>query len=441
MSKANKVYKKVLNYYHKGHLEKAINLCESLGDDINSNNNLLNFNGILYYLKGDMNKARNLWNINYRNNKDEISRKYLADSIKDEEYATLYGEALHYIEGFQISKSIERLKLCKEKTNFNTINVNNELSKCYIKKADYKNALMCMDEVLKLDNKNEIALQNKQSLSDLGIIPKDSKLNIHKKKMYIPLVVILLFICSSLFYKFMLLPNNNIAKEKKNVEVSKEKHTIKNGEDIKKENSKIDKKRDDKNLEHEKANSNKKINTENSKEKAQNVNKKTSEHKKDSFPKENIKASIDGEKFDDLDQVLRNWKREELDVNDKMFFNEAIEFMNKGAGEYYYFKGRDLSKQGNFNEAIKYYSKGISYGVGKFPYEDGLYMLGVAYKKVGNTKEALKIYERYYTEYKEKNYVKNGSYLKDVLYYLRDTYKNLNDEKYRVFEKELKKLG
>lgn len=58
MNKSNIYYEKALNYYHKGYIDKAIELCEkSISDNI-KNKAAIDLKGFLHYLKGDLKNSR-----------------------------------------------------------------------------------------------------------------------------------------------------------------------------------------------------------------------------------------------------------------------------------------------------------------------------------------------------------------------------------------------
>lgn len=426
MNKDNEIYKKALKHYHKSDIEKAIYVCDN-AEESSLNSNILNFKGLLHYLKGEMNEARKLWNLNYQNNNDEISMKYLLDSKKDEDYALLFIQSMQYIKEMKISNAIEGLEVCKEKTNYNSINVNNELCKCYMKKAQYKKAIACIDAVLNLDKNNSVALKNKKTLISLGIIEKEKS-----KKVYVAISIMLFLLCGGLFYKFGI-NKKNINTASKVSEDKKEsiKKDNKNNENVK--NSIEENKDKQKIVENKKEVNNKED---------KNINKenKKSIDTKKTFPSKELESFVKNEDYDKIHSILNEYTVGNLNINDKVIFNKAKEFMENKAGEHYYYKGRDFAKNNKFKEAIECYKKGIMYGKGMFPYEDNLYILGVSYNKTGNTEEALSIYERYFKEYKDKSYVKKGTYIKDVMYYLRNTYRNLGDNKYKFYEAELKKI-
>src|SRR3712207_7355057 len=93
---------------------------------------------------------------------------------------------------------------------------------------------------------------------------------------------------------------------------------------------------------------------------------------------------------------MTKWGNKELDLNDKVILNETKNFMDRGAGQYFYNLGRNNSKLGKFKEAIEYYDIGIKYGKGVFPYEDGLYMLGVCYNKIRSEEHTSELQSRQY---------------------------------------------
>src|SRR3712207_9370980 len=83
MIKSKKIYAKAIDKYSLGYINDALRLCEeSISMDVN-NAPAINLKGLLYYLKGDLTSAQNLWKMNLKLNKDKISEKYLKDSKED----------------------------------------------------------------------------------------------------------------------------------------------------------------------------------------------------------------------------------------------------------------------------------------------------------------------------------------------------------------------
>lgn len=426
--KSNKAYEKALSLYNNGQLEKALEICDKEGERVLYNPSFLNLKGLLYYLKGEMNEARKCWNLNYVNSKDPIAEKYLLDSKNDEELWKLYIKGLKHEKSLNVNEAIYALEKCKCRSDFNSINVNNALCKCYMEKSNYNESISCMEKVLSMDSKNKTALQYKKTLMDLGVLRRDKIKRIVSSSLMAGCIIVILILCISVtktVYNGFMSKKNNV-NAKSTIDTSKESNKgNKTDDDINSEN--INK------LEEQI----KKIEQEKDKEKE---NKTQGEKETVKFPTKDIENYIKDKKYMELHNQLNKWesKKKELSTNEIALFNKAHNFMNNYAGQYFYNLGRNSSKSGNFNKAIEYYNIGIRYGVGRFPYEDNLYMLGVCYNKINDTENSIKIFERYYKEYKDKKYIKDGSYIEDVLRYLVSMYKNLNDDKYKIYEKELK---
>ncbi|GAA0784314.1 tetratricopeptide repeat protein [Hathewaya limosa] len=435
MSKSIEIYEKTLDYYNSGNIEKALEVCSRGGEEVLDDSSLLNLKGLLYYIKGDMNGARRIWNLNYTRNHDEVSKKYLLSSKDDEEMWKLYIKALKYANELNISEAIESLEECIRTSDFNKINVNNELCKCYMKKGEYVKAISAMEKVLDIDRYNKVAKQKKKELQDLGVLKKEKGKTIFVSTSIILVLLICIF-SGTKFYNYKK-PNdvlNGVAKirNKDNKAKKDENHIIENKKQEVEEKRKVE---EQKKLESKKKEEQLK-NIEEEKKK-----KKEIEQEIKNFPRNEVKSYLSKKDFIKLDKIMTKWGNKELDLNDKVILNETKNFMDRGAGQYFYNLGRNNSKLGKFKEAIEYYDIGIKYGKGVFPYEDGLYMLGVCYNKIGNIEKAIGIYERYYKEYTDKSFIKQGNYIKDVLIYLTNTYRKLNDNKYKVYEIALKKLN
>lgn len=423
---SNKSYEKAISFYNNGQLEKALEICEKEGDRVLYNPSFLNLKGLLYYLKGEINEARKCWNTNYLNSKDKIAEKYLLDSKNDEELWKLYIRGIKYDKSLNVNEAIYALEKCKCMSDFNCININNALCKCYMEKSNYNEAVLCMEKVLSIDCKNKIALKYKKTFIELGVLRRDKIKNILTSLVVVGGIVIFFIVCipvaKTVYNGFMSKKNEASAKSNKD-----------NNKDSNKDNGSVinedNKKNDDDNL----GNINKL---------EEQIKKMENEKEKEviKFPSTNIENYIKDKKYMELHSLLRKWddKKKELSTNDLALFNKAQNFMGNYAGQYFYNLGRNNSKSGNFNKAIEYYNIGTMYGIGRFPYEDNLYMLGVCYNKVNDTENSIRIFERYYKEYKDKTYIKDGNYIEDVLRYLVSMYKNLNDDKYKKYEKELK---
>ena len=218
MDKSGKIYVKAMNKYNDGYIEKALTLCEKSISLNNANAAALNLKGILYYIKGDLERAKQAWNINYKRNNDKVSKKYLNDSVRDKERLHLYVNALELIKQLNISGALKLLEQCTL-SHFNFINVNNYISICYIKKGEYDKALDYINEVTRVDKKNTQAKINKNTLIEYGNLKREKN---YKKicivATCIVLTVIIMFPGRNYMYKMR---DNN--KTKRLVKVESEK--------------------------------------------------------------------------------------------------------------------------------------------------------------------------------------------------------------------------
>lgn len=168
MDKSYKLYKKALIEYQNSNINKALRLCDkSISLDIKCAA-ALNLKGLLYYLLGSLNNAKALWKLNCNMNKDSVSKKYLESTQEDESKGDKYYKALGFIKEVKINEAIILLEQCEE-SDFNCINVNNSLARCYLKKGEYIKADKCINKVLSIDRKNPEAIKNKKVLLSCGI--------------------------------------------------------------------------------------------------------------------------------------------------------------------------------------------------------------------------------------------------------------------------------
>ncbi len=179
-SNINKIYNKAMDYYQRGEIDKAIAKCEEgISVDLKSSN-LLNLKGLLLYLKGDLNGAVTVWNINRDYNNDEISKIYIKDSKKDEDKLRIYELAQQDIKELRIEDAIVKLSKCAV-SDFNSINVNIALAICYLRKGDYILAREYNEKALKINCRNKTALSVKAQINEFSENPGDKfKSNILK---------------------------------------------------------------------------------------------------------------------------------------------------------------------------------------------------------------------------------------------------------------------
>lgn len=108
-------------------------------------------------------------------NKDKVAKKYLEGLEKDQKRFRLYIEAVKKINEMKINEALGLLLVCQD-SDFNTIDVNNYLCTCYIKKGDLKKAKEKLERVMQIDRNNYMALENRKILIKYGEIK--NKVNI-----------------------------------------------------------------------------------------------------------------------------------------------------------------------------------------------------------------------------------------------------------------------
>ena len=202
--KSNKEYEKALKLYSNGYIDKAIEVLEKgISRDL-SNSSLLNLKGILLYIKGDLQEAIALWNINRDYNNDKIALSYLKDVRNDYERKELYIEAEDLIEKLNIDEAIKKLNLCL-KSDFNSININNLLAISYFKKGDYERSKEYINKVTEIDKNNYKAKIIKKELNE---ILEDNN-GINKKNIVFSIITITILFLLGIFLKNNFINKNN----------------------------------------------------------------------------------------------------------------------------------------------------------------------------------------------------------------------------------------
>ena len=189
-NRLNKIYEKAMDNYHGGYIEKALEQCEK-GISLNLKDvRLLNLKGMLLYIKGDLKGAIAVWQINSHYNNDEISKIYLNDAKKDEEKLKLYSLAESDIREFKIDDALEKLEKCRV-SDFNSINVNNALAICYLRKGNYLRAMEFNEKALNINKEGKTALEIKNQINGYLQDPRDEfKSSMKKRGMIILLILI-----------------------------------------------------------------------------------------------------------------------------------------------------------------------------------------------------------------------------------------------------------
>ena len=402
MDKSGKAYVKAMNKYNDGYINKALSLCEKSISLNNSNAAALNLKGILYYLEGDLDKAENMWSINYKRNNDKVSKKYLDDSVSDKEKLHLYVSALELIKKFNINGALKLLNKC-ENSDFNFINVNNHISLCYIKQGEYVKALQYIKEVLKVDKNNTQAIINMKTLIEFGGLKREID---HKK---IAIVTAIIFLIISIFLMVKIFIYNN--KSFSAFVVKKfQKETSLNS---KKVNNKT----------------NNSVQTHNQEAKAI----KNNNQEMNSFPKKQLTESIKNNNFEQIVSFVNTWKDVNLKMNDRLLLVKAEDIIKSNGIQFFYKKGAINMNNKKFSDAQKYFLYALPYSNGSYLKEHIIYMLAVSYKSISDFKNALKYYELNLKQYPK------GTYCEEVLYNLIIINKELNITKSKIYAQKLVK--
>ncbi len=393
--KSKKNYMKAMNYYYEGNFEKALIYCEKSLELGRGNSAALNLKGLLHYLKGDLEEARNQWKINYRLNNDDVARKYLEDSNRDKENLKLFNEGKAAFTQLKIKESLELFKNC-EKSHFNFINLNNYLAQCYIKLGQYNNAEKHINEVLKTDKNNKIATETMKLMNDLGVIKYKKK---YSNKILVGSSIALILLISLSIYTFIKVSynKNNLIVEDNNKQNNEQKQELNVKEEKEEEKNKVE---------------------ENKKE-------------ENKFPFEELKVHIDNSKYDDIIKILKDYKNSVLNNNEKQMYIKASNFINKEAIKVYYDKAEEFRNKGDYKNSIRELEKIYEFSEGNYLYEHIIYMLALSYEKESNITTSIKYYEIYANKFKD------GDYIENVVYNLAVLNEHTNIEQSKKYANEI----
>ena len=374
MSESRKFYNRGVKNFHNGDLEKAIaNLDIAISHDM-KNSAALNLRGIIYYIKGQTEKAIASWQINVDFNDDSIAQGHIDSFEQDEVNIHRYGEALKLMKKGDFLGTIEILELAAY-SDFNFMNVRNALAFCYTKEMDYDKAKNNIDLVLEKDRNNIVAKEQRQ------VIKKDTGLytGMGKKKI-IALVA---------FIAVVLVGGMSFRDNPKKISTDDKENIASLVVDKNEENKEKDKSSDD--LE----------------EDIVTTNNKTIDIDK-------VNNALKNKNFTMLGESLLEADIEGLSELELSVVKEAKALMATEGMQYFYKSGTSEFNAKNFGEAKDMFLKALDYSKGTYLDAHITYMLSVTCETLGDNKEAIKYYEKYEsTDYEEK-----GSYTEEVLYKL-----------------------
>lgn len=398
MNNSIELYNKAVKFYNEGYINKAIEYCEKSISSNLKNTAAINLKGLLYYFKGDLDSAEALWKMNFQVNRDLVSKKYLEDIRNDRDKFLIYKAALAAINELRLKEAVNLLKKCKE-SDFNCINVNNSLTICYIKHGDYNAAVELIEEVLKIDRKNEIAVKNKKELISLGIVKKKLKF----KYITIPIVCMVLIAALGFGIKNI---NKAIASKNNNISEQAKVSSVKNNTNEPVKASEV------------------------SGTNAANTPKETNEN---IFKSEEFNSAVTNQDYEKLYSMVNEWKGKELNINDKTLLQKGIELLQSSGIEYFYSKGRQALTSKDYKTSEKYFDMAYDYGKEYYLYQDILYMLGFSYKNDNQIDKCIKYYEEYDSKFS------NGTYEQTVLYEMSLIYKSIDANEAKNYAARLAK--
>ena len=401
--KAKRAYDKSMNYYEKGKINKALEICEEVLFEGLDNPDVLNFKGLLLYQKGNLNEAIIAWKINEDLNNDDIAKNYIKDSIADKKRIDLYREGEQALKQLKIDKALELFNRCTE-SDFNTIKVNTAIGICYQKKGDFYRAKEYVDKALRIDTNAITAKIIEKELKEEGVY-SDNKSSSKGFLIAITSLFIVFAIAAGGYLVFSKFKNKdltiNIKKVKSNEVLEEKKSTT---EDTKEPEVKRD-------------------------TTSEEITKE--ESKSTSFDKEKLKVLMANNDLDGVYEQLKNVKKESISNEDLTVYKKAIDLMkNQGIAKFYEY-GLWYFNQNNYSDARISFDKAYTYCEESSIKEHILFYRASNSLRESNIQIALVQYEEYYKQYPK------GVYVQETLYELALLNKTVDKEKSKSYANSL----
>ena len=402
MKESRKFYNRGVKNFHKGDLEKAIaNLDVAISYDM-KNSDALNLRGMIYYLKGQGQKAITSWKINIDFNKDEIAKGYIEAYINEDkinEYR--YKQALKMIEELKIKSAIESLEAASG-SDYNIINVRNTLAYCYIKERSYQFAKNQIEMVLDKDRDNAVAKGNLETIkreTSVFILSKQ------KVMMVLSVIIVLIGGVTAMRNKdfsnknLVTIPREEIIKEEAEIEVekeTKEKDEVVKGKIVKEE-----------------------------------VEKKNDIVKMVGIKE--LENAIEGLDFKWIDENLEEIEKQELSKEDAKVLDRARSFMATEGVEELYSRGKSNIKEKKFESGEENLLMAKKYSKESYLDQHITYMIAGLYEEL----EDIKNTNLYYEEYISEEYDDEKTYEEEVLYKLATLNKDSDKVKSKKYARKL----
>ncbi len=406
--RAKKAYDKAMDYYEKGKINKALEICEEILSEGLDNSPVLNFKGLLLYQKGNLNEAVTVWRINQDLNNDEIARNYIKDSEADEKRLDLYKQGERALKQLSVDMALELFNRCAE-SGFNAIKVNTGIAMCYQKKGDLYRAKEYIDKVLGIDQNAVTAKSIQKELKENGFYSEARNSSNS-----------FLIVVTSLFVVIAIVAGGYLVMAK-----FKSKDFSQTIEQIK---SVVTKEKKDSNAVGSK-DAKESIEQENQGIKPEETVKEEAQSKK--LDTEKLKTLVASNDLDGVYEQLKNVKAESVRGEDSELYNKAVKLMkNEGVSKFYDY-GLWYFNKGNYNDAGIALDKAYTYCEGNSYKEHVLfYRASNSHKKLED-QIALKQYEEYYSQYPK------GVYTDEALYELALLTNSLDKEKSKKYANTL----
>jgi len=386
-NEGSKLYNRAMKHYSNGNLEKALDVCEigmSLGL---SNAALINLKGLLLYIEGDYEGAKATWKICKDFNDDETAKKYLISLEEDSNKLEMYVQANSLFNKTKIKEALEILEECRE-SDFNFINVNILIAKCYLKLGEQDKAKFHLIKVAEKDRNNEELKELKKQIADF---PEEKPKVTQKQKIAIgaSLVVVLAIVV-------LIKPISSMIKGKDNTSSD---ITINESAEQKENDAKID----------------------------ELVKKELTVKNWD-----DLKSYISSKDYEKIGEFIKDVDKNTLDTNQKKLYSQSKELLDLEGVKHFYDKGNTLFKSKDFGNAIKEYEKAYSISEGNYLRPHVAYMIASCYEKLEEYDKAIEQYKYYLNEFAD------GEYRAEVTYKLAMINKDINKEESKKYAQIIK---
>lgn len=394
--KSKKAYDKAMDYYEKGQINKALDICEIELSESLKNSAILNLKGLLLYQKGDLKEAVTVWKINKDFNNDPIAKNYIKDSLADEKRLETYISGEIELKNFRIDNAINLFKKCAE-SDFNAIKVNTALALCYQKKGDFKLAQEYVNKALRLDVNSATAKTIKKNLISTGVYQEERK---SYKKIIIMIAAIISICLITIIFERL----NNKSFFTKNEQVNK----IEKSEDSNETDTEA-------------------MLLDEEDEQVETGNIDTDKL----FNKDTLMTLLANKDLDGIYKEIKDFKLDYLNSEDEGIYRQAIDILKSEGVQTFYNRGLTFFNEKSYENAAIEFNKAYTYCDGNYLKEHIMYYkASTSIKKEENT-VALEEYEEYYNEYPK------GVYTESVLYQLALLIDGIDKEKSKDYAKQL----